>query len=1325
VCLLGVLVVLGGWCQAAEYGGGTGDPNNPYQIWTAEQMNTIGVNSADWDKCFILMDDIDMSAYTGTQYNIIGRVSPYFTGSFDGNGHVIRNLTYTTMEMINNASFFGVTDNASIKNLGLENVNVSTGGWIAAGLVGTQKGGIITDCYSTGSVDCSPSSPSSYIGFSYMGGLVGLLSSGTITNCYCMSFVSSSSYNSDYSYIGGFAGKQESGIIANCYSTGSVTIYGAEWSCGGGLIGIQESGAIVKCYSACSVTVSDAGWSWGGGLIGEQASGTVMNCYSTGWVVSNCGWNYVGGLVGEQSGSSVIEKSYAAGYISASGNFIEKGGLLGSGNGNAVNSFWDKQTSGQNISAGGTGKTTAEMKTLMTFISAGWDFTEDDDDPVVWYLQLNNYPELTWSNQAIVPAITGLTQADAQSAINSAELCVGSVTKIYNDSVPSGDVISQAYPAGQTVLIGTSINFVVSLGIIPVYGGGSGTAADPYQIWTAEQMNDIGANTKDWDKCFILMDDIDMSAYTGTQYNIIGRTSPYFTGTFDGNGHVIRNLTYTTTAATNFVGLFGYISRGVIKNLGLENANLSSGGAGIGGLAGYVASQSTILDCYTTGQINGTGISNSLSKNYVGGLAGVNLGTISYCYSTCLVDSRGVGVGGLAGGNVGFIGGCYSTGSVCGVSYVGGLVGISGYDMGLSSSITGTITGCYSTGSVSGSGTCIGGLAGINNAGPNSGSASLITKCYSTGNVTAISSLQWRIGGLVGGNGQGNSMPCKAIIRDCYSTGNVSTSGENQYLGGLAGSNEGGYIEQSCSMGSVNTPNSTYIGGLSGVNYMSNIQDCYSTGSVSGRLYVGGLVGDLHTCTITNSYSTGSVIGKSYVGGLLGHLSGGTITVTNCFWDKETSGLTTSVRGTGKTTAEMKTLSTFTELTGRVEGYSGNALSFDGSAGYVEIPGYDPIASGSPGAITMWIKTSGNSINQVLMWRGQKSSKGYPWIYIAPAGNIGAMGFAGSQVVTDGQWHHIAVTMTETRQGAIYIDGQLDTTGSCSISSIQDKSLYLGVGMLTDFSYYFKGLMDDVRVYDRDLDAGEILPGNLPASGLAAHWAMDETLGAVAYDSLSNHHGRLRNIAWDFLNGSDDDLEHIWVIREGLEYPRFVWEIQQEITDSRDGLIALGFITANKTRVGRTTFEYELGVIVQNSKVFDMTNVQMQLMEWDTAVQSVSDDSLTIDAIPAGATVTSTDTFKIVVDRSTLITSSRLTWKLAYYDSSGQVQQAQMTMSLSGIDTIPGDITGDGKVNLEDFVIMARQWDNAPGNPSADILPPLNGHVGIEDLIYLAENWLK
>jgi len=93
--VLTVCVALMALCGPAhaQYGGGTGDPNNPYLIHTAEQMNAIGANPDDWDKHFKLMADIDLSAYTGTEFNIIGRITirgaRSFAGVFDGNDPVV------------------------------------------------------------------------------------------------------------------------------------------------------------------------------------------------------------------------------------------------------------------------------------------------------------------------------------------------------------------------------------------------------------------------------------------------------------------------------------------------------------------------------------------------------------------------------------------------------------------------------------------------------------------------------------------------------------------------------------------------------------------------------------------------------------------------------------------------------------------------------------------------------------------------------------------------------------------------------------------------------------------------------------------------------------------------------------------------------------------------------------------------------------------------------------------------------------------------------------------------------------------------------------
>ncbi len=267
-----VVLVLSNFSFAGSYGGGSGTEADPYQIWTPVQMNAIGANDGDWDKCFRLMDNIDMPAYTGTQYNIIGNFDTNFTGTFDGNGYVISNLSYTTTEAVNNIGLFGLVGvGGKIHNLGVENVSISSDRFAVGGLVGYNYKGSITDCYVTGSV----------IGYRYIGGLVGKHRQGTITSCYANASVTGTGN------VGGLVGENDRGTITNCYATSSVTgkIYV------GGLLGRDDDGLITDCYATGSVI----GYRSIGGLVGGNDRGTITNCYATGSVIGNIA---VGGLCG-------------------------------------------------------------------------------------------------------------------------------------------------------------------------------------------------------------------------------------------------------------------------------------------------------------------------------------------------------------------------------------------------------------------------------------------------------------------------------------------------------------------------------------------------------------------------------------------------------------------------------------------------------------------------------------------------------------------------------------------------------------------------------------------------------------------------------------------------------------------------------------------------------------------------------------------------------------------------------------------------------------------------------------------------------------------
>jgi len=279
-------------CLLAQFSGGSGTSGSPWQISNTTDLSTLSTNSGYWGDYFIQTANINAPAGS---FSPIGNSTTYFTGSYDGDGHIIDGLSISSTG-VSFIGLFGRTNNSNIFDLGVINVNIS-GHHNVGGLVGYNNWGTVSNCYSTGIVN----------GFGRVGGLVGRNDwGGKITECYSTSSASGVGYN-----IGGLVGFNNWGTVSNCYSTGSVN---------GGFGGV-------------------------GGLVGRNDWGCkITECYSTGSVN--------GGI----PGSSV-------------------GGLVGYNTGTVSNSFWDTETSGQSTSGGGTGKTTVEMKTQLTFTIAGWDFT--------------------------------------------------------------------------------------------------------------------------------------------------------------------------------------------------------------------------------------------------------------------------------------------------------------------------------------------------------------------------------------------------------------------------------------------------------------------------------------------------------------------------------------------------------------------------------------------------------------------------------------------------------------------------------------------------------------------------------------------------------------------------------------------------------------------------------------------------------------------------------------------------------------------------------------------------------------------------------------
>ena len=416
-----------------KYGGGTGEPNDPYLIYTAAQLRAIGGEPDDWDRHFKLMNDLDMTAGESQTLKPIGLYSQRpFSGHFDGSGHTISHLMIRETGL-GPAGLFGhvrrpplagdfpwpdeaVEAVEVIRDLGLIDPNVQSPSNLGVGaLVGCLSNGKVSSCYVKGGSVKGANRTGGLIGavptyniptpralcncsvqdcdvqgWSTVGGLVGEFGDGRIEGCWSIARVRGEQY------VGGLVGHlemwgEQGDDVSRCWSSG--TVEGASEV--GGLVGMRwGSGAIAECYSTAVVQ----GGFMRGGLVGHNVDGTIANCYA---IAPVSGLSQVGGLVGAIQGT--ISTCYAAGLVQGD---TEAGGLVGSVTADPCDpkylfrdSFWDIYTSGQGISAGGTNKTTAEMQTPATFLEAGWDFvdeTENGADDIWWIREGQDYPRLSW-----------------------------------------------------------------------------------------------------------------------------------------------------------------------------------------------------------------------------------------------------------------------------------------------------------------------------------------------------------------------------------------------------------------------------------------------------------------------------------------------------------------------------------------------------------------------------------------------------------------------------------------------------------------------------------------------------------------------------------------------------------------------------------------------------------------------------------------------------------------------------------------------------------------------------------------------------------------
>ncbi len=228
--------------QAGTYSGGDGSTGNPYQIANAADLVELSGTAADWTSDFVLTADIDM---TGQTFNPIGTGSTAatsYTGHFDGDGYVVNNLTVTDPDagFANGLGMFGAIIGATIENLGLENINVT-----------------------------SPTNADERVA-----GIVGYADFGTIQNCYVKGGTIQGKYR-----VASIVGwnKSTNNTVTNCWSSAAITYGSAAWHHAGGIVGTND-GIVTKCLFYGSIT-DDVTSNNLGGIVGTGGGTVTLNYY--------------------------------------------------------------------------------------------------------------------------------------------------------------------------------------------------------------------------------------------------------------------------------------------------------------------------------------------------------------------------------------------------------------------------------------------------------------------------------------------------------------------------------------------------------------------------------------------------------------------------------------------------------------------------------------------------------------------------------------------------------------------------------------------------------------------------------------------------------------------------------------------------------------------------------------------------------------------------------------------------------------------------------------------------------------------------------------
>jgi filamentous hemagglutinin family protein len=613
---------IGRW-EAAQPG--TGD------VRVIRNLNQLQLMAANLGASYRLGNDIN-AAPTNAAANSpgiwgvggfvpVGTSATPFTGSLDGDGHVITGLTINR-PTASHVGLFGLAGGSS-------------------GVVTIQNLGLVG-----GSV----------VGGSFVGPLAGTFVLGTIKRAFATSQVSA---NSTFSQAGGLVGALSDALLEDVYATGNVAGYNV-----GGLAGLQVRGTIRRAYATGAVTGSGFGV---GGLVGgarlgnsrSGASGTIEQAYALGAVTATNTTGTLasaGGLIGmiePDVGDPTVEsftnparitQVYATGRVTMASDphpdfHRGAGGLVGEiKNSHSVvfsSSFWDRETSGREAAIGSsivpgidepknfsilgatTPLTTAQARVQASY--TGWDFARD------WFQAQDMRPIL---RRELPDPVNGVATIRNVNQLQLMATDLGGSYRLRND-----------INAAATKAVATSPGIWGAGGFVPV-----GTDAARF--------------TGSLDGAGRVINGLTINRPTQDYVGLFGVT---------GTGSTISNTGLVGGSVTGRDGVGGLVGQNSGTIMWAYATSPVTGRGSVGGLAGinsYMISQT-----YAAATVTGTG-------DKVGGLVGQNSGEITDAYAAGAVNGT-TDVGGLVGANPesGTITRTYATGAVTGTTNVGGLVG--------------------------------------------------------------------------------------------------------------------------------------------------------------------------------------------------------------------------------------------------------------------------------------------------------------------------------------------------------------------------------------------------------------------------------------------------------------------------------------------------------------------------------------------------------------------------------------------------------------------------------------------------------------------------